>query len=168
MQLTDILTQSCSYVDGHAESKKRAFELISQLFAETDTSLDPRLLFEALNARERIGNTGINKGVAIPHATIKSIRQPLIALIQLGAPIHYDANDKQPVDLLFAVLIPENPENTHPKQHAMLLKHIELLCQQPTYCQQLRTAKTNLELYERAINKEHYSKDTPQKLKKYS
>lgn len=152
MQFTDILTQASSYAGIHVESKKRAFELISHLFGEAHPDLEPRLLFEALNTRERIGNTGINKGVAIPHGTIKDITEPLVSLIQLDPSIHYDAADKEPVDLLFAVLIPQSSVHSHPKQHAMLLKHIEILCHQPTYCRQLRTAKNSSDLYTRALS----------------
>ena len=152
MQFSRFLTPARSCACAHVESKKRAFELISGLFTEAQPGLDTRLVFEALNARERIGNTAIHKGVAIPHGSISTITEPLAALLQLDTPVPYDAVDKQPVDLLFAVLLPADSANSHPQENTLLLKHIAWLTQQPAYCRQLRTANTHLALYERAVH----------------
>lgn len=155
--MIDIFSSHCNYICTHVDSKKGAFSFISQLFSEKHPHLNSRFIFEALNHRERIGNTALEEGVAIPHATLAEIESPLMALIKLDVSIEYDAIDKKPVDLLFAILLPEPSINNHLNTSpSMLLKYIELLCHQPNYCTHLRSAKTNAELYERATHFKPY------------
>ena len=94
-------------------SKKRLFETLSEIAAKTlqkNTALEDiqPLCFDWLVNREKLGNSCLGAGVAMPKARIPADCQPVGIFIQLETPIDYEAADKREVDLVFAVFIPEN------------------------------------------------------------
>ena len=74
-------------------------------------------LSDSLQARERLGSTGIGHGIAIPHGRCPSLEQPRGVLLRLEPAIEFGAADGQAVDLVFAMAVPDH--YTH--QHLMLL-----------------------------------------------
>ncbi|AWX14446.1 PTS IIA-like nitrogen-regulatory protein PtsN [Mergibacter septicus] len=106
MQITQLLDINNIRQGLISSSKKRIFELIANLIAE-QTGDDPIACFEALCTREKMGNTGINNGIAIPHAKLPQGDNPIAVFCQLENPIEYEAPDHRQVDLIFAVMIPE-------------------------------------------------------------
>jgi PTS system nitrogen regulatory IIA component len=115
-RLASILPAAQVLVGVEATSKKRAFEEAGLLF-ESQHGLARALVSDSLFARERLGSTGLGHGVAIPHGRIKGLKAPMAAVLQLQAPIGFDAPDAQPVNLLIFLLVPE----------AATQKHLEIL-----------------------------------------
>ena len=149
MQLLDIITPERIATQMHVTSKKRAFETISEIFAsQSSGTLDAHHVFESLNARERLGTTAIDHGVAIPHGRIKNTSETIGAFLQLSNGIDCDAIDRQPVNLMFALLVPE--EST--EEHLQLLARLASMFSDSELREQLRSAKDNLALYELLIN----------------
>ena len=120
MQLTDFLTTDRIACDVNAHSKKRALEELSELISHDQDSISATDIFDCLLSRERLGSTGIGFGVAIPHGRLKDSSHPTAALIQLNHGIDFDAVDNQPVDLLFALVVPDNATEAHLKILALL------------------------------------------------
>ena len=91
-------------------------DVLTKLAAHAARSfgVDERAVFEALMERERLGSTGIGRGVAIPHAKadVPSVRG---VLFQLKGPVDFDAVDDRPVDLAFLLLAPEGDDAGHLK-----------------------------------------------------
>jgi len=114
MEIHEILSPDRIVCDLDASSKKRALEKISDMLS-SDSSLDvaPQEVCESLIAREKLGSTGIGSGVAIPHGRLKNTDKALAAFVRLHKGIDYDAIDKQDVDLIFALLVPENSTDDH-------------------------------------------------------
>jgi len=79
-------------------------------------------VFESLLARERLGGTGVGYGVAIPHGRLKSSDHTVGAFIKLQNGVDFDSADRQPVDLLFALLVPEKSNEEHLQILAALAK----------------------------------------------
>lgn len=113
MQLADLLTRDRIQCGVTVASKKRALEQVSQLMATDQTKLDQTDIFDNLISRERLGSTGLGRGVAIPHARVKNTTRTTGAFIKLKEGIDYDAADRQPVDILFALLVPEESNEEH-------------------------------------------------------
>lgn len=113
MQVSELLDLDRISCNLHAVSKKRVLEQLSQLIADSQTDLSPTQVFDSLLSRERLGSTGLGHGVAIPHARVKNNGKTIAALIKLQQGIDYDAIDNQPVDLIFALLVPENSTEEH-------------------------------------------------------
>ncbi|WP_239805324.1 PTS sugar transporter subunit IIA [Croceicoccus hydrothermalis] len=68
--------------------------------------LDSAEVLAGLQEREKLGSTGFGRGVAMPHARIAGISEPVCALVRMAAPVDFDAADTLPVDLAFGLLSP--------------------------------------------------------------
>ena len=93
-------------------SKKRLFEQIGLLF-ENSRQIPRARVFDSLFDREKLGSTGLGFGVAIPHGRIKTLKEPVCAFVRTVAPIAFEAPDGEPVNLVFAMLVPEHATEAH-------------------------------------------------------
>jgi PTS system nitrogen regulatory IIA component len=113
MNISDILSPNCVFPDMDCHSKKDALDTLAKTIADSDSSISQTEVFDCLIARERLGSTGIGNGIAIPHGRLKNGKKTLAAFIQLDSGVEYDAVDKVPVDLLFALIVPEDSTEEH-------------------------------------------------------
>ena len=113
MKVTDVLLPNLTRARLDGRSKKTTLELIANLFSEQLSDIDGDSLFTNFVARERLGSTGFGDGVAIPHCRLPGLRRIHAALISLSEPIDFDAADDQPVDLIFALVVPEEQNDEH-------------------------------------------------------
>lgn len=143
MLISDLLSPERIRCDVHSSSKKRLLETISEELARNSDGLDEREIFESLCARERLGSTGLGGGVAIPHGRIKGSNIVHASFIRLKKPLSFDAIDGKPVDLLFALAVPENCGEDHLK----LLAQVAELFSDPELLQQLREAEGSVGLH---------------------
>ena len=139
MLISDLLTLEKVHCDVHSSSKKRLLELISEDLARNSDELRQREIFESLCARERLGSTGLGKGVAIPHGRVKDTDSVEVSFIRLKKPLPFDAVDGKPVDLLFALAVPEHCGEDHLK----LLAQVAELFSDPALLAELRTAESS-------------------------
>ena len=137
MLISDLLSPERIRCDVHSSSKKRLLEIISRELARNSDDLNQREVFESLCARERLGSTGLGKGVAIPHGRVKGSHDVQASFIRLKKPLPFDALDGEPVDLLFAIAVPENCNEDHLK----LLAQVAELFSDPDLLMQLRAAE---------------------------
>ena len=77
-------------------------------------------VLHALLERERLGSTGVGEGVAIPHAKINGLKDLVACLARAPSGVEFDAIDKEPVRLIFALLVPENSAGAHLKALARI------------------------------------------------
>ncbi len=75
--------------------------------------LDRLTIFEALQARETLGSTGLGNGFALPHARLDALAKPFALFVRLARPIEFAAIDERPVDLVILLLTPVNGGNQH-------------------------------------------------------
>jgi PTS system nitrogen regulatory IIA component len=127
-----------------AASRKRALELLSSMIVNAQPQLVQKDVFESLLARERLGGTGLGRGLALPHGRLKNLDRPLAAFIQLESSVDFDANDRQPVDLLFALLVPEKSTN----EHLQILAALAQMFSDRQLCEQLRMADSSKALFD--------------------
>jgi PTS system nitrogen regulatory IIA component len=144
MQLSSVLSIECTRSSVHCTSKKRALEIISELAAK-QLNLSPQVVFDAVLTRERMGSTGIGNGIAIPHGKLEEDTLRAVGVfIRLDQPIAFDAIDNQPVDLLFALLVPADQCKTHLHTLSLVAKRLA----DKTVCRRLRAAQSDEELYQ--------------------
>ena len=74
--------------------------------AASALKLDPGRITADILKREDLGSTGVGGGVAIPHARLVDLKKPFGVLARLKSPIAFDAIDRQPVDIVFLLLLP--------------------------------------------------------------
>jgi PTS system nitrogen regulatory IIA component len=148
MQIADIITPERVACHVQANSKKRVLETIAELIANEPTAtLTARDIFDSLIARERLGTTAIDHGVAIPHGRLKGTSETVGAFIQLDQGIDCDALDRQAVNLLFALLVPE--EST--EEHLQLLARLAAMFSDEQLREQLRAAPDSQTIYDLLI-----------------
>jgi PTS system nitrogen regulatory IIA component len=89
-----------------AKGKRSA---LAKIAGRLDQRLDMRgsAVLAALLRRERLGSTGIGHGVAVPHARLDGIAEPVTMLTVLDNPVWFGAPDDEPVDLLLTLLWPK-------------------------------------------------------------
>src|SRR5690606_13334944 len=95
-----------------ASTKKDILIQLANRFALA-YGLDPDHVLEHLEEREKLGSTGLGRGVAIPHARMADVRRPVAAMLKLEEPVDFLSSDGMPVDLVFGLLSPENAGATH-------------------------------------------------------
>jgi PTS system fructose-specific IIC component/PTS system nitrogen regulatory IIA component len=111
-------------IDLEAEDKDEVFEEMVNKFCEARKSGVREEILEALWERESKMSTGIQKGIAIPHAKTTAIEgiHGVLGISKKG--IEYDALDGQPVYLVFMLIA----SLTDSEMHLRLLKRLaELL-----------------------------------------
>jgi len=135
MHLLDLLTPARVLAGAKATSKKRLLEQLAQLLAEGDADRE-RALFDSLCQRERLGSTGLGHGVAIPHGRTSALEVATGVFVRLSEPVDFGASDGQPVDLIFALAVPEH----FTQQHLVLLSQLAEMFADETFRDRLRAA----------------------------
>lgn len=145
MNITDLIARERIICNSEVASKKRVIEVISELLAMGQADLTARPIFDSLISRERLGSTGLGHGVALPHGRFHQGRQAVGAFIKVAKAVDFDALDRQPVDLVFGLLVPDH----YTDEHLRILSHLaEMFSDQP-FCQQLRASDSDQALFER-------------------
>ncbi|RUO30604.1 PTS IIA-like nitrogen-regulatory protein PtsN [Aliidiomarina sedimenti] len=144
MQLNEILSLDCTHCAVQDSSKKKLLETISGMVAPKLAGISRADVFDSLLQRERLGSTGIGLGIAIPHGRLEKAGKPVAVLVTMAHAVDFDAIDNQPVDIIFALLVPEN----EPEQHLRTLAEVAKRLNQKECCRALRKATTDQELYD--------------------
>lgn len=143
MEIAGLLTPERTRCGIQATSKKRALERLSALLMHDADNEAMQAVFEGLTLRERLGSTGLGRGVGLPHSRSADIHQPRAAVIRLDRPIDFDAVDRQSVDILFALLVPEHSND----EHLRILSRLAEMFRDDALCQRLRECAGDDDLY---------------------
>ncbi len=144
MQLSEIIDAGRIKTNIDVSSKKRALEEISQLLVRDQERLDATEIFNSLISRERLGSTGVGYGVAIPHGRIENCEKITGAFIRLNHGVDFDAIDNQPVDILFALIVPEQCTD----EHLQVLAHLAAMFNDEALRNRLRQLKDAESIYQ--------------------
>ena len=142
MDIGDLLPSDRIIPALKAKSKKQALQELSQRAAEL-TGLQARDVFETLLQRERLGSTGLGRGIAIPHVKFPNLKGIVCLFARLEEPIDFDSLDGEPVDLIFLLLAPEHASGDHLKALARLSR----LLREPNVLERLRSASDRAALH---------------------
>ena len=99
--------------------RDRVLDAAARLLAG-DSADDAAAIADCLRQRERLGSTAIGHGVAIPHGRCSVYGEARAAFLRLAHPVDFDAGDGEPVDLVFAMAVPEH----FTQQHLQLLSEL--------------------------------------------
>ncbi|HBK92426.1 MAG TPA: transcriptional regulator [Parvularcula sp.] len=149
MALSDLLTQKAVVLNLHARCKREALAMLADRAAGV-TGADATAIREALIEREKLGSTGVGRGVAIPHGKIEGLGAITGLLAKLDAPIDFEAVDEQPVDLIFVLLAPADASAAHLKA----LARVSRLLRDERVREALRGAETPEALFTIAVDSE--------------
>lgn len=133
MQLSDLLEADAVKVFAHVTSKKRLFQDLAEI-AQSAYGLSASDTLDALQDRESLGPTGVGHGVALPHARLHGLSRVVGVFVRLERPLEFDAVDRQPVDLVFAIFAPKDSGVEHLKALALVSRTMR----NPEICTKLR------------------------------
>ena len=141
---SDLLSPGRILAGVRINSKKRLFEQISSTFNKKSPDLNSREIFESICAREHLGSTALGNGIAVPHGRINGTNEVQALFLQLSKPLPFDAEDGNPVDLIFALIMPSECTEDHKK----LLSDIVERFSEPDLLEQLREAADANEIWQ--------------------
>lgn len=143
MQLSEILDVNRIKNNIDVNSKKRALEELSNLVTQDQSQLEATGVFDSLLSRERLGSTSVGHGLAIPHGRINNLKKITGAFIHLNQGIDFNAVDNKPVDMLFALVVPE--ESTD--EHLQILALLASMFDNEIFRNKLHQSKSNEETF---------------------
>lgn len=143
MELTNILTEHRSIILPESNGKKRVLEQAAKLIAEDLEDVTFQQVFRGFVEREKIGSTAIGHGVALPHIRTEKLKQPKAAFIRLNSSINFADIGEHPVDLIFALAVPDD----NAQAHLDLLAQISEQFSQKDFRKQLRQAENAQQLW---------------------
>lgn len=141
MSISALLSPQRIFLDTEITSKKKLLELIASTVAE-QTSASQSTLFNGLLERERLGSTGLGHGFAVPHARLADLDNTLGCFFRLSTPVNFESPDNRPVDLVFAIVIPEEAT----EEHLMILASLARVFSRVEVCDAIREAKSGDEI----------------------
>ncbi len=142
MEIQDLLTQASVIPGLKVASKKQALQELATRAAGL-TGLHERAIFDVLLEREKLGTTGVGRGIAIPHGKLTELDELHGLFARLDQPIDFDAVDDQPVDLIFLLLAPA----TAGADHLKALARVSRLLRDDDMCDKLRGSESSDALY---------------------
>jgi len=125
-------------LDLEAADRAKALEATAAVVGRAH-GIDPAPVLAALWRREQAGSTAMGGGLAIPHASIRGIAEPLTVFVRLKPAIAFGAPDGRPVALLLVILVPaDGPRD----DHLGLLATVARLLSDRSFVSGLETAPT--------------------------
>jgi len=149
MNLATFVCQKAIRADLESQSKDEAIEeLISSLAAAGE--LPPGAeedIVAAVQEREKLGSTGIGRGVAVPHAKFEGVDRPVAAIGISTEGIDFQSLDGDPVQLI--VLLVSSPD--HATDHIRALETVARRLRDNMFCKLLMQSRTNKDVWELVV-----------------
>jgi len=127
MKLSDIIVADAIVPELKARTREETVRELTEALASAGAIAKKNVedYVKAVLAREKQATTGIGKGVALPHAKIKGIKQAIGTIGRSSQGIDFSALDYKPVYSVILVLSsPDNP-NEHLQAMETIFKHVQ-------------------------------------------
>jgi PTS system nitrogen regulatory IIA component len=150
MRLSDLVRPDMVWANLKSQGKT---EVISELAAKISAIIPPLKATEiesVLLNRESMGSTGIQDGIAIPHAKVKGLEKVIVACGRSQRGINFDAPDQKPTHLFFVLLAPEQSAAMHLK----ILARLSRLLKDGSFRERLMRAKEAQDIYRMIIEED--------------
>jgi len=147
MEICDLLSPETVVYTIRATSKKQVLQELASLAANF-SGQNQRAIFDVLLERERLGTTGIGRGVAIPHGKLPGLDRLYGVFAKLEKPVDFEAIDNQEIDLVFLLIAPEKAG----ADHLQALSRISRMFRDFEMCKKLRAANNHKTLHKLLLN----------------
>ncbi len=138
MRIDDLLKPESIQIGGAPKDKADAIHQLVQLMTKGGNVRNAEGYEKAVLAREAEFSTGMDGGIAIPHAKTAAVSAPGLAAMTVPGGVDFDSTDGQPSTLLFLIAAPEGEANTHLE----VLSRLSTLLIDKDFCTKLRAAKS--------------------------
>jgi PTS system nitrogen regulatory IIA component len=115
MKLGELLKEGQIVTGFQARDKWETItKLVDLLIAQGRLKAEQReAVYGALAAREKVASTGMEHGVAIPHASVDGVEDALAALATAPEGIPFQSSDGRPARLVILLVIPRKAVQKH-------------------------------------------------------
>ncbi len=136
MKIIDILEEDKMILNHHFISKKRLFETMANLLSEG--SANGLNIYHSMVEREKLGNTSLGNGVALPHGKCLPDNEIRACVIKMAQAADYEAVDGVPIHVVIGIAFPEKTTALH----QVLMKETAFLFRQHRLYKNILLAET--------------------------
>jgi Kef-type K+ transport system membrane component KefB len=90
------------------KERNKTIEKLCELAANQENMPDAESIYKAVISREEEMGTGIEEGIAVPHARLADIKEPVVVFGRSPDGIEWNAPDGKPSHFIFLILTPED------------------------------------------------------------
>ena len=138
MAIVDLIATNVVKVPLKSKTKTEVIRELVDVLDKAGKVSDAESVFKAVIARENMGSTGLEKGIAVPHAKTEKIKNLILAIGIAPDGIDFDSLDGEPSKLFFLLLA--QPSQSGP--HIEALAEIARITRSHSFCRLLLNAKT--------------------------
>ena len=149
MRIAEFLSLKAVVADLSARSKPDIMRELANAMAGAVPGLDTQRVLSVLEEREKLGSTGLQDGVAIPHGKMAGLPGLVAAFGVSRGGVNFESLDGRPTQLFFALVAPENSAGSHLKA----LARISRLFKNPRFRATILESSSAEEIY-RVITEE--------------
>ena len=146
--LSDLLNTNHILFGINVKNKKHLFQELSVKSENFNKLINQKILFEKIIQREKLGNTSISNGIAMPSALIDQIEKTFVLFTTLSKPIDYGSADNKPVDLVCLIVSPTSSKS----KHLYILSNFSRLLKNKYIANQLRGCENSDSLFAVLLN----------------
>ncbi len=136
MRLSDLLTEERITVELTPNDKEGIIQELLDLVMKSRLIVDRALALEAILSREKLMSTGLERGVAIPHAKTAVAQDLALALGISREGLDFESADGKPSHFFFLLLAPESAAGPN----VQVLAQIARLTSDAMFCDALKHA----------------------------
>jgi fructose-specific phosphotransferase system IIA component len=144
MALVDLIRPEVIKVPLVSTTKPEVIRELAELLRDAGKISDMEQVYDALMKRESLGSTGLEQGIAVPHAKTTAVNSLTVALGISPKGIDFQAIDGDPSKLFFLLLAP--PDQSGP--HIEALADIARITKSQAFCRTLASSTTPAEVVE--------------------
>ncbi len=146
MKISDFITRKTIIPQLRAKNKRQAVaELVKAIQKEVKSpKFQVQEITSTILEREKLGSTGIGRGIAVPHTKTSIVKQVVGAFGRSVEGVDFAAIDGEKVHLFFLILSSEAVSDSHHKALAAVMQVIR----KPNIGNFLKNAKTVKEIEE--------------------
>ncbi|HIF9221451.1 TPA: PTS fructose transporter subunit IIABC [Photobacterium damselae] len=111
--ITTLINEKLINLDLQATTKDQVFAEMAEMLTQQGKVANKEQFIADIYAREELGNTGFEEGVALPHAKSAAVASPAVAIGVSRQGIEYGAEDGLPSKLFFMIASPDGGANHH-------------------------------------------------------
>jgi PTS system nitrogen regulatory IIA component len=142
MALLDLISRDVIKVPLQGSSKPDVIRELVELLRDAGRIAEVQPAYDAVMTREAMGSTGLENGIAVPHAKTRAVRKLTIAIGVAPRGVEFQSIDGRPARLFFLLLAP--PDQSGP--HIQALAEIARLTRSQGFCDALLGASSPQEV----------------------
>lgn len=142
MAIVEMLTPEVIKVPLVSRNKDEVLKELVEILAKAGKISNLERALDAIKKREDMGSTGLEEGIAVPHAKTDTVDKLTMAIGISPDGVEFDALDGKPSHIFFLMLAP--PDQSGP--HIQALAEIARMARSKAFINALKNAKSSEEV----------------------